>query len=479
MSATRRAFCRVKPPLSLKPSVSGRYLVDGHSGQPFRIHADAGWYGLTALTLAEWRTYLDARKALGFNGVLLQLTNALAPSCPAAGSALCFSKNASGGTWDGDAGFVSDQGAHSGTNGGAYHFDAAVDFPNDAYFDTAKQFIDEAAYRNLLAILAGHYFGINANTSAAFHDGWGQTSASAYNTQARHLAYGQYLGSKFASCPNIVWDMGVDTGVPIGSELSARLHKIVEGVKSSGSKQPWFGHWSVADGMTIGSDQTDFADVFNVQGVYTHGPYGSPNIGPTYGNVRRGYTANVGPVVLAETTYEGEHSITPAQLRDLHWWAALSGAIGQIFGNAAIWPFAGGWPSSLNTTGAQDFCRLDSFLAALPWSTLVPSGLGGSSTIVTAGGGTFTTITGGNSNENGGMDWVASARTPDGKLILAYVPSAHSGTVTIDMTLLSGTADATDYDPSSGGSSSLGSFSASGTHAFTITAGHLLMLQVP
>jgi hypothetical protein len=45
-------------------------------------------------------------------------------------------------------------------------------------------------------------------------------------------------------------------------------------------------------------------------------------------------------------------------------------------------------------------------------------------------------------------DYVTTARTPDGSLVMAYMPTAR--TIKVDMTRLGGTARAQFYDPSNG-----------------------------
>ena len=67
----------------------------------------------------------------------------------------------------------------------------------------------------------------------------------------------------------------------------------------------------------------------------------------------------------------------------------------------------------------------------------------------------------------GAFDYVSAARTPDGKLAMAYLPDKR--TVTVDMTKLSGPAVARWYDPSRGTYTAVeGSpLPNSGEHAFT------------
>ena len=65
-----------------------------------------------------------------------------------------------------------------------------------------------------------------------------------------------------------------------------------------------------------------------------------------------------------------------------------------------------------------------------------------------SGYGTF--AAGGTLNEN---DYVTAARTPDGKLAIAYVPETR--TITVDMRKLSGRVSARWYDPTNGTSAAI------------------------
>jgi hypothetical protein len=63
--------------------------------------------------------------------------------------------------------------------------------------------------------------------------------------------------------------------------------------------------------------------------------------------------------------------------------------------------------------------------------------------VVTSGYGTFA-----DSGGVGANDYVTAARTPNGALAVAYVPTLR--TLTVDMTKMSGTTTARWFDPSSG-----------------------------
>jgi hypothetical protein len=118
--------------------------------------------------------------------------------------------------------------------------------------------------------------------------------------------------------------------------------------------------------------------------------------------------------------------------------------------------------------GLADHQILGNIMSSIPWWELSPTGLNGMGTIVTSGAGTQTTFTDG-TVPNGTGDWIVSAAAPDGSVVIAYVPNAHSGAFSVDMTKLSGTSSASWLDPVNGSSQSAGSsLPNSGTHSFTV-----------
>jgi Putative collagen-binding domain of a collagenase len=103
--------------------------------------------------------------------------------------------------------------------------------------------------------------------------------------------------------------------------------------------------------------------------------------------------------------------------------------------------------------------RLNSFVKGIAWQELVPSGLAGMKTLVTAGGGTASPQS---------TDYVASAAASDGSLLVAYVPPAHGGGITIDMTAMAAPARARWLNPTSGAYIDIGTgLPNTGTRAFT------------
>ena len=454
--STRATF-----PLTL--SSDHRYLVD-HSGKPFRVQGDAAWDAPVNMTLSDWQSFLDDQRARGFNTVQVQITNPVkyiaeshAPGAVGAGGALPFLKNASGGSWDGDPAFANDMGQHDPPPG---NFDAAFSSPNPAYFNWIRQMVQEANKRGVLMMMTVSYFGYNLGKSG----GWWPTMVNQVNTQAVSYQFGKYLGNEFKDLPNIVWEQGADTFPPPGSDGEARALKMLEGIRAAGDTHLWTGEWSHD---YLSTDSAAFAPNMDIEGVYTHGPY--PKVGPTYGRARLAYSHTPAlPSVLLETNYEGEHGASLADIRYFMWGAELSAIGGEVFGTARLWPIPPDWRSDVDTPGAHDMTRLGTLLDSLPWYQLVPSGLEGMKKLITAGGGKYTSIAGIGAAEVGGMNWIVSAATPDGHHLLAYVPSAHHGSFSVDMTAMVGSAHAQWYDPTSGVLIDAGSFSNIGKHSFAI-----------
>ena len=90
---------------------------------------------------------------------------------------------------------------------------------------------------------------------------------------------------------------------------------------------------------------------------------------------------------------------------------------------------------SLDTQGSRDLARLNAFMQSIPWYTLVPSGMSGMRTLVI-----------GNSGADAG-DYVTASATPNGTLLVAYVPPARTGSITVDMGAMSAPSSARWFDP--------------------------------
>jgi hypothetical protein len=152
------------------------------------------------------------------------------------------------------------------------------------------------------------------------------------------------------------------------------------------------------------------------------------------------------PYFLIESRYENERrdadGISEQRLRTQAYQALLSGAMGQVFGNAPIWYFnAKGlfpeirltWQHELNGRGSQSMTHLGSLFAAYSWWKLEPDA---SNATLTAGLGS-------------GRDRAVAARAADGSFAIAYMPSVR--TVTVNLAQLAGPqVNIRWYDPANG-----------------------------
>ena len=146
----------------------------------------------------------------------------------------------------------------------------------------------------------------------------------------------------------------------------------------------------------------------------------------------------------------------------------LSGATGQVYGSAYTWRLEPGWQENLDTPGVTQLSYMKALFAARKWYELVPDQ---THTVVTAGYdscagyiGRFSAYAGGKSSGLIGKivsrvrrissfgsvttnTYAAAARTSDGSLVMAYMPSIR--TITVDMSKLAGPVTARWYDPTS------------------------------
>jgi hypothetical protein len=153
------------------------------------------------------------------------------------------------------------------------------------------------------------------------------------------------------------------------------------------------------------------------------------------------------PLVLIESTYEGEHNATSLQVRRQAYWAILNGACGQFMGNNPIWLFNPGWKEALDLPGSQDMAHLKTLFTSRGWHHLIPDL---KREAVTHGWG-----------ELNGLDTLAAARAEDGSCVIAYLPTPR--TVKVDLARLSGERKRCWwYDPRSGQAQAAGDFGGEG-----------------
>jgi hypothetical protein len=425
----------------VKASANARTLVSP-SGAAFPILGRSSWF-VISLAAADYQTYMNDTVSRGYNSIeMIALTHDSRANHPPrnGNNDLPFLKQLDGAAWSGTLGSSST---------------SAPDFttPNEAYWAYLDTFLAYCESRGVLVFMFPAYVGYNQTDQ-------GYMTEMVANGATKMQTYGTWIATRYKNQKNLVWLVGGDMGTTIAfnQAQTAVESGLITGLKSVAGQQSTLmsAEWS---SQTIATDQVDFGSSMTLNGAYSSS--GEVN---TYGRQAYGHTPAI-PSFLLEEPYDQEGSDgnsyntnATQPVRRFIWWGWLSTIGGYLAGNGYVWPFTSGWMSHLDTQASRDNARLNAFIVSIPWSQLVPSGLGGMKTLITAGAGA-----------PADAGYVASAATPTGSLLVAYVPPAHTGTVTVDMTVMSGPARARWFNPTSAAYTNVtgGPFANTGTHAFT------------
>lgn len=407
-------------------------------------------WNIVNLTPVQLNAYLDNCLSHGYNGIEMGMIwkeeRGLSVPFANGGTLLPFGRRLDGSSWNGTF------------NGSA----PDLTTPLAAYWQHVDLIFAQCEARGMLVFAFPAYVGFEGGVQ-----GWMQQMVA--NGTSRMAGYGSFVGTRYAAQKNLVWMMGGDYGTPPNAftaaeaDVEAALFDALLATPGLASVQVT-AEW---DTESIASDQAQFDRYQTLGSVYTHG-------GNTATQTRRAYAANPArPAFLVESAYDEEGppsgaqwspgnyyngAATPPERRFI-WRGLLNGIAGYIQGNGYTWPFNNGvWEAHLDSVGQRDLGRLNAFWKSIEWWRLVPHGLGGIGTLVTAGAGAI-------DSDN----YVAAAATPLGDLLVAYIGPGHTGSVTIDMTKLRGSASARWFDPTSGTYTAVSGspFANAGTRAFT------------
>jgi Protein of unknown function (DUF4038)/Putative collagen-binding domain of a collagenase len=386
----------VRAAYPLKQGPNRRYLVD-QKNVPFLIAGDSPQALMVNLSEAEADFYFADRQSHGFNTVWINL--------------LC--RKGTGGRNDGT------------TTDGIHPFTQPDDLstPNEAYFSRCDRMIRLAAKHDLLVLLDP--------CETIDH-----LTVMLRNGVAKSRAFGEYLGARYEAFDNILWMSGNDFQTWRDPKHDAVARALALGIKQRDGRHL---HTVELDYHVSSSlDDPDWAPIIGLSAAYTYFS--------TYVQILKDYNRpNFQPVFMVEATYEFEHDSTPAVLRRQEYWTNLSGATGQLYGSGVIWPFSSDWKSKLDSQGAIQMRYVKALFEPRAWYNLVPDQ---NHTVVTAGYGTLDASTTKADLYVAKSDYVTAGRTPDGRLVMAYMPTLRP--LTVDMAKLRGPATARWYDPSRG-----------------------------
>jgi hypothetical protein len=458
----------------LTVSSDRRYLVDQNQ-VPFFMVGDSAQSIYSRLSQAELRLYLARRRALGFNTILAEpLHWAGNRVMSSANGHLPFLKNVSDGDYDGTLGT-----ADFSTPNPAYwdHVDLVLDQMQALGFLVVQYVVswgdEDLGYLRLWRRFTRHVVPTGLQETAFWKglertvsgppqgSGLWKDLTNARNTEATCYAFGQWLGQRYQSRPNILWLDGSDfngSDLPVEPDRTSGIERaaaVLKGMRAAGAMQLRSGDWAPE---TISTDEIAFEPFMDVNGVYTYGK-------GFYQVARRGYLRSPPePAYLKETGYEGEKGIPgdPASVRKYQWWCVLSGATaGLIYGHAAIWPFTPGqWETALESPGSFDVQRMAALMNSVAWQNLTPSELAGIPRLVTSS----------NGSQNPTIpNYIAAAQTRDGTLLMAYVPPFAGGpqSLVLDVRAMRQPLRARWWDPTSANFVAIGSLSTDSAQTFT------------
>jgi hypothetical protein len=380
-----------------------RRLVDQRNA-PFLLVGDAPHSLLVNLAPADAAFYLADRRAHGFNSLWVEL--------------LCVPYT--GGRSDGSLLNGVRPFTRSLPNG---EFDLSS--PNESFFAYVDTLIRMAATNDIQIMLDPL-------------DTGGLMPTALDNGPDKCRAFGRYLGNRYRTFPNLIWLNGNDFGSWGEPNKEAVITAIALGIRDEDTN-----HLQTVEFGCMAShtwDDPNWRVIAGLNLAYTYYP--------TYAEVLSAWRQSTNnPVFMGEAHYEFESMAgdaseegTPPILRRQEYWAMLSGAVGQVYGNGFTWPFKPGWREHLDSPGVAQLQHGTALFSALPWFDLVPDV---QHTFLTSGFGTYSEV-----GKVSASDYVTAALSEDGTLGMAYLPVL--GTVTINMARLRGPMTARWFDPADG-----------------------------
>jgi hypothetical protein len=412
-----------QPAFPVKISENKRYLVD-QQNNPFPILGRTAWFAIS-LTEDGYKKFLANSIAHGCNAIEVSVMThwPMGNHAPFNGRGdIPFVKRLNGADWDGrlDYNQISTEAPDLLT-------------PNEKYWSYIDQFLSYCESQGILVFMFPAYVGYDGK-----EQGWMQELLA--NGVEKTEAYGAWIANRFSKKKNLVWmllgDMGKFTPDQINAEAA-----LIRGLKSVHGQSTEYSA-EASSGMNA-ADQPDFGKEMTLNGSYSW----ELKV-PVPFIARKAYHHSpTMPSFLLEEPYDEEgpdgnnynpNAIQP--VRRFEWWGWLSTIGGYIAGNAYIWQFVDSvWPHHLNTQAALDMSRLNVFIKSISWWELAPSGMNGMKTLIME-----------KDNMDTSASYVSAAASPKGDLLVAYIPPAHRGGITVDMSIFKEKVYGRWFDPTNG-----------------------------
>src|SRR5438552_4098261 len=288
------------PAYPVKVGPTGRYLVD-QNGVPFLITGESPQAMIGNLSEAEAELFFNNRRAHGFNTVWINLLCTTYTGCRDDGM-----------TFDGIPPFTALL-----ANSPAPYYDLST--PNEDYFTRVDRILQLAAQYGFLVIL-----------DPAETGGWLDVLRN--NGIAASFDYGRFLGQRYASFDNILWMHGNDYDPNLTDDLFVAA--IASGIRVLDTRHL---HTLELNRFSTSQDAEQLASLIGLDlGTAYSALF-------TFVEVLKAYNRpDFLPTFMVEAGYEFEGAST-VNLRAQEYWALLSGAAGQLYGNGYTWPFLSGW----------------------------------------------------------------------------------------------------------------------------------------
>jgi hypothetical protein len=298
---------------------------------------------------------------------------------------------------------------------------------NKEYFLTIDAILD-AAQRN----------GIYCMLTPLSECQWTQTNISR-NKPEQWKNYGRFLGERYKSRPNLLWQLGND------HISEPAQHAVVEGIKEAGDTHLMTVNWRPGyhkTGSAWVRKHEHGESWIDLDAWYQNGPTSSGGAACHWQKLEY-ERPNPMPSFLTEGVYQqpymgqkGSANATDLTCRMQNYYVALGGGCGgHVYG--AGW-LADKWDyETYRDNGGRIQTRhFKDLFVSRDWTSLVPDYR---HTFVTAGYGTLSPTT---------MDYVGAAINPAGTLGIAYCPKAT--TITVDLAKFSAPVTARWFDPTNG-----------------------------
>lgn len=423
--------------VEIVPGVQKAWLED-QSGRPFLYNADTCWFLCFKATGEEVIQYLDNRRQKGVTVIQSML--------------LPWTEDGND-SWMGIKAFENDQ----------------FDKPLEPYWNHVDWVVKAARERNITLSMALAW-------SGCCGEGWARVLKNDYHRADDFAAlkrYARFVALRYANTGNVMLFLGGDSS-DNKAQFAAMAREIKQHVPQmliAHHPSSWYGHpdtYGVKSATSAGEHGQ--ADYLDISWTYTYWPNQNnrAHSHPYYLNhIEWNRNQNVPsevnkarPFLLGESGYENERGSAVHRIRRQMHWNIICGAAGHAYGHGSLWKLAKDWKPQLDSPGSVALGHVLDIYSSRPWWRLVPEQpkdefflgkplrIAGARSFIVAGQEMYDNVL--SNDEERGQKFVAAARTPEGRLIMAYFPH-HYGKpgIQIDMTALAGPARAAWIDPQS------------------------------